>query len=169
MLLNSDLILEKKFAYDLRQIQNEYKFFLSKFKSSMDKIYNFSGLYEELYIISAFAVSLPATYTLTYSGEIFSISHGSSTSKFTIFPIFFLVKYLFQGLQESSKIKPIMEYLLDNISTSTKYVITLSEDDQIKVFSDYCTMKFISDYIVNRVVEKQSILYTKIINFFILR
>ena len=164
-LLSSPLLVELKFTTDLRHTQHEFNFFLSKFKRSMDRIFLFSGVYEELYIISAYASSLPSSYTLSYSDSLFAITHGTSSYQFSIYPIFLITKFLLKDSVSDIKGNLIMEYLMDHIQSSSPYLLTISEEEHITLFKNLYTMKYLSSHALGKVTSSKSIRVPKLINF----
>lgn len=156
-LSDSPFIIEYKFHSSLKNYENELKFIISKFTISLNRLYVFAGLYEELYLLNAMYLHVNGDAILSYKNNIFSLTKNSTTLTFQVFPIFFFSKYLLNDQFTNYFIRTVLEYVLKNNFLSSNYLLTIADDEQIKNFNAYCTMTYLSEFAFRKVLNGESI------------
>lgn len=156
-------LIEYKFHSSLKSFETESNFLFSKFYASIHRLYSFTGIYEELYLLNSLVLSITGNATISYKNNNFTLLKGSTNISFQIFPIFFIIKFLLLDQYSDFKIQIVLKYLLEKISHSDEYLLTISDEEQIKKFFDYCNMKYLSEYVLTNVENNIPILLPKII------
>lgn len=155
VLSSQPFLREYHFNLKIKKQANDYQFLYDKFTASINKLLAFIGVYEELYIIYTLSISFGPAYNLVFESGMFSLYTKANTVSFKVIPLFFLIKYLLSGINSTFQISLILEKLLSNDFSQVKYLVTISDIDQIKIFNKYCN----SDYLTK--VSK----YTSNFNF----
>ena len=157
-------IADKLYLSGLKNPTIEYNFLNQKFSSSMDKLITFMGVYEELYLINTLALSYGSSYSLSYDNNSFSFGIRTKTISFKVCPIFFVVKYLLPTCKSDYSKKKILEKLIFFNFQSVRYLLTISDMEQIDNFYDICTMKYLTDFVMNKMLQDEQFHLPKIIN-----
>lgn len=130
----------------------------------MDRLFTFIGLYEELYLINILSLSYPDTVSLTSADDHFIITNGSTTSSFQIIPLFFVVKFLLSADNPDFSNKVVLEYVLSHLKLSSPLQLTISDIDQINTFYEFCSVHYLSNYVLTQLKMSDCITVFNITN-----
>ena len=109
-------------------------------------------------------LTIPDSSTLEYKERIFVLKNNSKIITFTIFPIFFCIKFLLSKGQPDFYNRVLLEYLLDHTSRNTTVLLSIADEEHVKKFFEFCTMKYLSNYVHRSLESDKSIFLPKIFN-----
>ena len=158
-----------EFTKALKKVSTEYQFQVDKFSSSIAKLLVYMGIYEELYLVNSLVLSFDANYSLSYDQSIYTISTRTNSLTFKVFPIFFLVKFLFSASDLDYSKKIILEKLLSLDFQTPQILLTISDRDQINKFFEFCNMTYLSEFVIEKLCKGEGIQLPKVINISQLR
>ena len=149
-------IFDPSFDFSLKKHRSKSDFLSNKFSASMLRLYSFMGVYEELYLINTLFLSYGPTHTLTFKDHVFTFSTHANSVTFTIFPIFFFVKFLFPALSDKYAIRLILEKFLSFDRFNPSYLVSIADLEQISAFYSVCNMDYLSQFRITKLSSQEN-------------